>query len=152
MLAIDPYLGGDHAARRSAGGRGDADSGDAPPLRGAQDLVLGMTVALSDGDGRQIGRKVIKNVPGYDLGKLFTRVIRHARLILSVAPLHPLPPQTVRCWATGGDPERWPPRASLAAAPLELEALDVAWRGDRGGVLAQCGAPPVLAGPSASPS
>ena len=28
--------------------------------------------------------------------------------------------------------------AALAGAPLELEALDVAWRGVRGGVLAQC--------------
>ncbi len=50
-------------------------TGDSGPLRhryGApRDLVLGMTVALSDGTIARSGGKVIKNVAGYDLAKLF---------------------------------------------------------------------------------
>jgi hypothetical protein len=41
--------------------------------RGApRDLALGMTVALSDGTLARSGGKVIKNVAGYDVGKLLT--------------------------------------------------------------------------------
>ena len=58
--------------RRSAGCVATGDSG---PLRhrygGVRDLVLGISVALSDGTWRRPARKVIKNVAGYDLGKLF---------------------------------------------------------------------------------
>lgn len=39
---------------------------------GPRDLVLGMTVALSTGDVVKCGGRVVKNVTGYDLGKLFT--------------------------------------------------------------------------------
>jgi glycolate oxidase FAD binding subunit len=50
-----------------------ADSG---PLRHhygtVRDLVLGVTLALSDGTLARAGGKVIKNVAGYDLGKLMT--------------------------------------------------------------------------------
>ena len=46
------------------------------PLRhrygSARDLVLGITVALADGTVAKAGGKVIKNVAGYDLAKLFT--------------------------------------------------------------------------------
>ena len=49
-----------------------ADSG---PLRhrygGVRDLVVGITVVLSDGTVAKAGGKVIKNVAGYDLAKLF---------------------------------------------------------------------------------
>ena len=58
-------------------------TGDCGPLRhryGApRDLVLGMTVALSDGTIARSGGKVIKNVAGYDLAKLFIGLVRDAR-------------------------------------------------------------------------
>ena len=58
--------------RRSAGSSRPRDSG---PLRhrygGVRDLVVGITVVLSDGTIAKAGGKVIKNVAGYDLGKLF---------------------------------------------------------------------------------
>ena len=51
-------------------------SGDSGPLRtrygGPRDLVLGVQVALSDGQTARAGGKVIKNVAGYDLSKLLT--------------------------------------------------------------------------------
>ena len=50
-------------------------TGDSGPLRhrygAARDLVLGVTVALPDGTVARAGGKVIKNVAGYDLAKLF---------------------------------------------------------------------------------
>ena len=58
-----------------------------------RDLVVGTTVALSDGTLARSGGKVIKNVAGYDLGKLFTGSFGTLGLIVRVAVrLHPLPP------------------------------------------------------------
>jgi glycolate oxidase FAD binding subunit len=57
-----------------------------------RDLVLGVTVLLPDGMRANSGGKVVKNVAGYDLGKLFCgsrgRLGSVARLALR---LHPLP-------------------------------------------------------------
>ena len=57
-----------------------ADSG---PLRhrygGVRDLVVGINVVLSDGTIAKSGGKVIKNVAGYDLAKLFAGSFGHAR-------------------------------------------------------------------------
>src|SRR5437588_3052253 len=57
-----------------------------------RDLVLGVTVLLPDGTRASSGGKVVKNVAGYDLGKLFCgsrgRLGAVERLALR---LHPLP-------------------------------------------------------------
>jgi glycolate oxidase FAD binding subunit len=140
MLALDPFLGDGQEATVG----GVLATGDCGPLRhryGApRDLVLGMTVALSDGTLAHSGSKVIKNVAGYDLGKLFCGSFGTLGLILSVSVrLHPLPVATATALGISADPESLAGAArTLAAAPLELEALDVAWRGGRGGILAQC--------------
>ncbi len=140
MLALDPYLGSRHEATIG----GIIASADSGPLRhryGApRDLIVGMTVALSDGSIARSGGKVIKNVAGYDLGKLFCGSLGTLGMILSVSVrLHPLPAQTLTAMGVAGDPDVACSAAQvLAAAPLELEALDVAWRAGRGGILAQC--------------
>jgi glycolate oxidase FAD binding subunit len=140
MLALDPFLGPAHEATVG----GVLASADAGPLRhryGApRDLVLGMTVALSDGTISHSGGNVIKNVAGYDIAKLFCGSLGTLGLILSVSVrLHPLPARTATVMGDSGDPVVVArAAASLARAPLELEALDVAWSGARGGVLAQC--------------
>jgi glycolate oxidase FAD binding subunit len=142
MLAIDPpvLFGG-----REATLGGVLATGDSGPLRhryGApRDLVLGMTIALSDGTVARSGGKVIKNVAGYDLGKLFTGSFGTLGLILSVSVrLHPLPAETATARGATSDPDLLGRAAGkLAAAPLELESLDVAWRRGRGGLLACCG-------------
>ena len=83
MFAVDPPLGAGDAAT-IGGVMATADSG---PLRhrygGVRDLVLGITVALSDGTLAKAGSKVIKNVAGYDLGKLFTGSYGTLGLIVS---------------------------------------------------------------------
>src|SRR3954468_12902512 len=64
-------------------------SNDSGPLRhrygGVRDLVVGVTVVLSDGTVAKAGGKVIKNVAGYDLGKLFAGSFGTLGLIASVA-------------------------------------------------------------------
>jgi glycolate oxidase FAD binding subunit len=141
MLALDPTLGPDHRATIG----GVFATGDSGPLQhryGApRDLILGMTVALSDGTVARSGGKVIKNVAGYDLAKLFCGSFGTLGLILRVSVrLHPLPAATATALGVAVDPNLMGRAVrALAASPLELEALDVAWRGGRGGVLAQCG-------------
>jgi glycolate oxidase FAD binding subunit len=142
-LALDPPLA---AGRRppAATFGGIFATGDSGPLRhrygGPRDLILGITVALSDGTIARAGGKVIKNVAGYDLAKLFTGSFGTLGLILSVSVrLHPLPVATATALGSSDDAATVAGAArALAAAPLELEALDVAWRSGRGGLLAQC--------------
>jgi glycolate oxidase FAD binding subunit len=140
MLALDPWLGSRHEATIG----GIVASADTGPLRhryGApRDLILGMTVALSDGTIARSGGNVIKNVAGYDLGKLFCGSLGTLGMILAVnVRLHPLPVRPFTTLGTAPDAETMARAArALSAAPLELEALDVAWRDGRGGILARC--------------
>ncbi len=141
MLAIDPFLGVGHEATIG----GILATADCGPLRhryGApRDLILGITVALSDGTIAHAGGNVIKNVAGYDLGKLFCGSFGSLGLILSVSlRLHPVPASTATTLGVSRDPEQLATAAlALASAPLELESLDISWRGGRGGILARSG-------------
>jgi len=137
MLALDPPTLGEATIG------GVLASGDSGPLRhryGApRDLVLGMTVALSDGTVAKSGGRVIKNVAGYDIGKLFCGSFGTLGLILQVAlRLHPRPPQTVTVVARTADPEVLAKAASdLSHASLEKECVDVRWEEGSGAVLVQ---------------
>jgi glycolate dehydrogenase FAD-binding subunit len=141
MLALDPPLGYDDAATIG----GVIATGDSGPLRhryGApRDLVLGMTVALSDGTVAKSGSRVIKNVAGYDLAKLFSGSFGTLGLILQVVVrLHPRPSETVSAVGRANDPEVVARGASdLAHASLEKECADVRWAGGAGAVLARLG-------------
>ena len=74
-----------------------------------RDLVIGVTVVLSDGTIASSGGKVVKNVAGYDLGKLFSGSRGRLGLIARVAlRLHPRP-------------------ASSATAVVETDDLRAAW-------------------------
>ena len=68
----------------------------AGPLRfryGApRDLLIGLTIVLADGSVAKAGGKVVKNVAGYDLGKLFAGSYGTLGLITQATfRLHPLP-------------------------------------------------------------
>jgi glycolate oxidase FAD binding subunit len=106
-----------------------------------RDLVVGATVALSDGTLARSGGKVIKNVAGYDLAKLFTGSFGTLGLIVRVAVrLHPLPPRTVTATGASDDPDRLGAAAvALAAHPLEADCLDVDWREGAGRLLVRFG-------------
>jgi glycolate oxidase FAD binding subunit len=138
MLSLDPPDDGATIG-------GVVASGDSGPLRsrygGVRDLVVGIKVALSDGTIANAGGKVIKNVAGYDLAKLFTGSFGTLGAILEVTVrLHPLPPATATTAGGSRDPERVARAASqLAHAPLEQLALDVRWGGGDGAVLSRFG-------------
>ena len=137
MLALDPPLGEGEAATLG-GVIAAADSG---PLRhrygGARDLIVGMTVALSDGKLSASGGRVIKNVAGYDIGKLMAGSMGTLGLIVSVSlRLHPLPEGSATAWGAASDPAVLArTAAALAAQPLEADSLDVAWDDGAGRVL-----------------
>jgi glycolate oxidase FAD binding subunit len=58
----------------------------------ARDLLIGITYILPDGTIARSGGKVVKNVAGYDLGKLFTGSLGTLGLIAeAIFRLHPLP-------------------------------------------------------------
>jgi glycolate oxidase FAD binding subunit len=134
MLALDPPLGDGDAA--TIGGAIAAN--DSGPMRhrygSVRDLVVGITVVLSDGTIAKSGGKVIKNVAGYDLAKLFAGSFGTLGLIARVAlRLHPAPARTATLIARTGDPDALARAAAqLAALPLEADCLDAGWDGDAG--------------------
>ncbi len=135
MLAFDP------PADPKATIGGAMATNDTGPLRhrygGLRDLVVGTTVALSDGTLASSGGKVIKNVAGYDLGKLFCGSFGTLGLITRIAVrLHPLVPETATAAGGSDDPARLGEAAvALAGRPLEADCLDVAWAGGAGRLL-----------------
>jgi glycolate oxidase FAD binding subunit len=137
MLALDPPLG-DAEAATVGGVLATADSG---PLRhrygGVRDLVVGITIALSDGSLAKAGGRVIKNVAGYDLGKLLAGSFGTLGVVVEVAlRLHPQPADPVTLRAPAADAgELARAAAAVAGAPLQPEALDLAWANGTGAVL-----------------
>jgi glycolate oxidase FAD binding subunit len=103
------------------------------PLRlaygGVRDLVLGVTVVLADGTVARSGGKVVKNVAGYDLGKLFTGSYGTLGVIAeAVFRLHPVPDTTT--WVTATYPgARAAGRA--AARVLSSQVVPAAMEVDR---------------------
>jgi glycolate oxidase FAD binding subunit len=88
-----------------------------------RDLVLGVTVVLAGGMVASSGGKVVKNVAGYDLGKLFSGSHGRLGLVARVAlRLHPRPPAQATVVATGDPRSLW---AELRASQLEPSAADV---------------------------
>jgi glycolate oxidase FAD binding subunit len=58
-----------------------------------RDLLIGTTAVLADGTVASAGGKVVKNVAGYDLGKLYTGAHGTLGVVVSTTwRLHPVPP------------------------------------------------------------
>lgn len=139
MLALDAPWGADDAA--TVGGL--IATGDSGPLRhrygAVRDLVLGVTVALSDGSLARAGGKVIKNVAGYDLAKLYSGSFGTLGLICEVAVrLHPRPPALATATGASDDAGLLQHAAlALAGSSLEAQSLDVRWDNGAGAVLAR---------------
>ena len=135
-LALDPPDGGATIG-------GVVASGDTGPLRGRyggpRDLVVGMRVALSDGTLAKSGGKVIKNVAGYDIAKLFAGSFGTLGAIVEVSVrLHPIAPLTATDLGEAHDPDGLARgAAAIGQSPLEHHGIDVAWGGGRGRVLAR---------------
>jgi glycolate oxidase FAD binding subunit len=96
-----------------------------------RDLVLGVTVVLVDGTVASAGGKVVKNVAGYDLGKLFCGSEGRFGLIARVSlRLHPLPQASashgVQVASRGDAHESW---QALHRSTLVPSAVDLLWKG-----------------------
>jgi glycolate oxidase FAD binding subunit len=90
LLALDPP----NADRQTIGGV--VASNASGPLRlqygSARDLVIGTRVANTDGALTKAGGRVVKNVAGYDLNKLYTGSLGTLGMIVELSfKLHPLP-------------------------------------------------------------
>ena len=86
-----------------------------------RDLVIGVTVVRPDGTVTKSGGKVVKNVAGYDLGKLYTGSCGTLGLITeAIFRLHPLPAGAAYVIAGYADP------AAAAAAVAGAAGSDLA--------------------------
>ena len=97
-----------------------------------RDLIIGITVVLHDGTVAKAGGKVVKNVAGYDLSKLFTGSLGTLGIIATANfRLHPRPiaARTVGVEVAG------PQQAQAAAqtivhSQVEATAIDLHYGGD----------------------
>jgi glycolate oxidase FAD binding subunit len=88
-LALDPP-----EPRATLGGVVAANASGPRRLRygTVRDLIIGVTVVLADGTVARAGGKVVKNVAGYDLAKLFCGSLGTLGMVAEVIfRLHPLP-------------------------------------------------------------
>ncbi len=98
-----------------------------------RDLLIGLTVVRADGVIAHSGGKVVKNVAGYDLGKLFSGSQGTLGLITEATfRLHPRPPAVA--WVTGefGPADRAGAVAAVASATgsaLVPSAVELDWPG-----------------------
>jgi glycolate oxidase FAD binding subunit len=88
-----------------------------------RDLLIGITVVLADGTVAKSGGKVVKNVAGYDLGKLFTGSFGTLGVIADCTfRLHPLPAARRVVTAACSDPADAARRIfATAATPSAIE-------------------------------
>lgn len=102
----------------------------------ARDLLIGITMVRADGVVAKAGGRVVKNVAGYDLGKLLIGSFGTLGIIVDATfRLHPEP--AARCWVTA-------PAADVAAAlalsqaavhsPVVPAAVEVEWSAAGGSV------------------
>lgn len=105
---------------------------------GWRDLIIGMHMALAGGTVIKSGGRVVKNVQGYDLAKLFTGALGTLGVIGQVnVKLVPLEPVRRLLIARGARPAVASFLAAVAASQTRVAAIDLL---DSGALIA-CGLP-----------
>jgi glycolate oxidase FAD binding subunit len=124
-LALDPPGGGTVGGVLATGAAG--------PLRfrygTPRDLLIGITVVRADGTIARAGGKVVKNVAGYDLGKLFAGSYGTLGLITEATfRLHPKPAASALVTAGCQGPDAAAAIVAAAAgSPLAPSAIELDW-------------------------
>ena len=125
-LALDPPGGGTVGGVLATNAAGSLRYRYGAP----RDLLIGITVVRANGTVARSGGKVVKNVAGYDLGKLFAGSYGTLGLITEATfRLHPLPEKSE--WLTLDRPN--PESAADAArvivdSPLAPSAVELSWQ------------------------
>jgi glycolate oxidase FAD binding subunit len=122
MLAIDPPERG-----ATIGGVVAANSSGPRRYRYGtiRDLIIGITVVLHDGTVAKAGSKVVKNVAGYDLSKLFTGSLGTLGIIATANfRLHPIP-EAARTVAVEVESPQAAGEAAQAIVHSQVEATAV---------------------------
>jgi glycolate oxidase FAD binding subunit len=122
MLAIDPPESG-----ATIGGIVAANSSGPRRYRYGtiRDLIIGITVVLHDGTVAKAGGKVVKNVAGYDLSKLFTGSLGTLGVIATANfRLHPRPEAARTVAVEVAEPEQ-AQAAAQAIVHSQVEATAV---------------------------
>jgi glycolate oxidase FAD binding subunit len=152
QLALDPPAGPDGPAGTVGGALAVGISGPRRLRYGrARDLLLGITVVRADGVVASSGGRVVKNVAGYDLGKLFTGSYGTLGVIVAATlRLHPVPAATGWVTASAPDPATGSARArSILDSQLGAGAVEIDWPGAGGPVAVAAGFEGTAAGVAA---
>ncbi len=129
MLALDP------PSREGATVGGVTAAAASGPRRlrygTPRDLLIGITVVLSDGTVARAGGRVVKNVAGYDLGKLFAGSFGTLGLIAELTfRLHPSPEASHTVEVEVATPEAAYAAVRLAVSrPLDPATVELRWGG-----------------------
>ena len=129
MLAIDPpemgaTIGGIVAANSSGPRRYRYGT--------IRDLIIGITVVLQDGTVAKAGGKVVKNVAGYDLSKLFTGSLGTLGIIATANfRLHPRPVAARIVGVEVAGPQQAQAAAqTIVHSQVEATAIELHYGGD----------------------
>jgi len=124
LLALDPP-----EPRATLGGVVAANASGPRRLRygTVRDLLIGITVVLADGTVARAGGKVVKNVAGYDLAKLFCGSLGTLGMVAEVIfRLHPVPAAAaVVTLGVEGPEEAGEAVRRLAGTSLEPSAVEL---------------------------
>jgi len=106
-----------------------------------RDLIIGIKVVLADGTVAKAGGKVVKNVAGYDLSKLFTGSLGTLGVIAEANfRLHPIRESARTVFVEVDDHGQIPEVAQALThssfSQFVLDALEMRWESDRGVIAA----------------
>ena len=125
FVALDPPV---TAATTTGGVIATNASGPRRLLYGtARDVVLGISVATADGARSKAGGRVVKNVTGYDLTKLYIGSLGTLGVVLELTfKVQPLPPGEATVGITcAGHADILPVLNALLRLPLRLSSLEL---------------------------